>query len=292
MTRAENCKNCEGKLTGRFCHQCGQRDYEPNIAILALARDAFEEIFELDGRTLRSIPALFFYPGLLIKEYIRGRRQRYSSPIRVYLFALLVGFFAFNYAGSRGFEHYASFLESQPVELQGGKLVFVLAKASGQEGSRDTTVEIDVSPKSGGVDGVAVTQLKKLEGMNQRQAAKILLGGFFDQAPTVVNLLIPVFALFLKVLFRKRLYVEHLLFSLNLHSLGLIFFGISAAMGVIWLWLLAFLGLLVHLILGMSRLYGESRPWIGLKVTVLVFGYALLLTGSFVASVLMAVMSI
>jgi len=285
----KKCSDCGVPLVGRYCHECGQRDYDPKIAIWSLFRDLFEEVFELDGRTLRSIPGLLFKPGLLVTEYLAGRRQRYSSPVRIYLFALLFGFVAFNYAGSRGFERYASFLESQPVELEGGKLVFVLAKASGEEGSRDTTAQIDVS---GSGTGAGVEQLQKLEGMNQRQAAKILLGGFFDQAPTVVNLLIPLFAVFLKGLFRRRLYVEHLLFSLNLHSLGLIFFGLAAATGFGLLWALALVGLLAHLVLGTRRLYGESKLWIAVKSGVLVVAYGSVLLLSFVVSVLLAVMAI
>jgi hypothetical protein len=289
VAESEPCPNCGAKRIGRYCHQCGQRDYDPKVAIWSLFRDAFEELFELDGRTLRSIPVLLFRPGVLITEYLAGRRQRYSSPVRVYLFALLFGFFAFNYAGNRGFERYASVLESQPVELDGGKLVFMLAKSAGKPGSTDTKVQIDVSRDG---TGSGVEQLRKLEGMNQRQAAKILLGGFFAQAPTVVNVLIPLFALFLKLMYRRRLYVEHLLFSLNLHSLGLILFGIAAATGLGLLWALAAVGLVVHLILGMGRLYGDTRVWTTLKGGGLLIAYGILLLFSFVGSVLLAVMAI
>jgi hypothetical protein len=292
MTDSPRCKNCDVVIVGRFCHQCGQRDYQPKIAIWSLLRDGLEELFEVDGRMLRTVPSLLFRPGQLISAYLAGRRQSFSSPVRIYLFALLIGFFSFSYAGNRGFESYASFLESQPVQVDGGKLVFVLAKRSSEEGSQDTTVQIDVSSKTGKADGLAVAQLKKLEGMNQRQAAKILLGGFFDQAPTVVNLLIPVLGLLLKLLFRKRLYVEHLLFSLNLHSLGLLFFGISAAVGRPWIWLFALVAMLTHLFVGMHYLYGEPKRWVGLKGLALVLGYLCLLIGSFVISVLLAVMNI
>ena len=69
--------------------------------IFSLLRDFFQEIFEVDGWLLRTLPALFLWPGTIVKTFLGGRRQRYSSPVRIYLFALVIAF-CFNYASSRG----------------------------------------------------------------------------------------------------------------------------------------------------------------------------------------------
>ena len=51
-----------------------------------------------------------------------------------------------------------------------------------------------------------------------------------DQMPRLMFLLLPVFALLLKAFFRDRLYFDHLIFSLHLHSAA---FVISARLGCV-----------------------------------------------------------
>ena len=279
------CSNCEIQLLGTYCHQCGQRDYEVRVNIRVLLKDAFTEIFEVDGRLIRTVPALFLRPGELIQSYLVGHRQRFSSPIRVYLFALLMGFLAFGYAGNRGVETYASTLESKPVELNDGKLQFEYA--SKDDKLKNYYVQIDVGSEDS--SKYLNRQLRKLEGMNQRQAADILIGGFFDSAPTMVNLLVPLLALLLKGVHRRRVYVEHLLFSLNLHSIGLLVFGVAAIVGTLWSWTIAGLVCLLHFGIGIGRLYPEDIKWTLGKVLLVLTAYAGLLIGAFVLIILMMV---
>lgn len=47
----------------------------------------------VDSRLTQSLPALLFRPGLLSKEYLRGRRQRYLDPIRMFITITVLYFF-------------------------------------------------------------------------------------------------------------------------------------------------------------------------------------------------------
>jgi hypothetical protein len=88
------CKNCDGPLIGPFCHVCGQGADLHHRSILHLIYEAFEGLFELDGRLWRTLPALFFRPGGLARDYIEGRIVRHIPPFRCFLVALVVFIFA------------------------------------------------------------------------------------------------------------------------------------------------------------------------------------------------------
>ena len=93
------CPNCQAPLTGVYCAACGQHNIDLERPIWSLAGELIRETFELDGRTARTLKALFRHPGLLTCEYVAGRRRHYVSPLRLYLvisiaFFVVVAWFA------------------------------------------------------------------------------------------------------------------------------------------------------------------------------------------------------
>ena len=92
------CHNCGAELQGHFCHVCGQNSDTHKRSILHLIWEAIETTFELDGRLFRTVPALFFRPGTLARDYIDGRIVRHVPPFRTFLVALLIFIFAAEHA--------------------------------------------------------------------------------------------------------------------------------------------------------------------------------------------------
>jgi hypothetical protein len=92
------CANCEAVLQGPFCHVCGQNADTHKRSILHLGWEAFEDLFHLDGRLLRTLPDLFFRPGRLAKDYMESRIARHVPPFRTFLVALLLFIFAAEHA--------------------------------------------------------------------------------------------------------------------------------------------------------------------------------------------------
>lgn len=89
------CANCEAVLHGRWCHACGQRRSEPGDRTLRhLVGQAAEALTDLDSRFWRSLRTLMLQPGRLSADYLAGRRQRWLSPISLFLLANLVYFLA------------------------------------------------------------------------------------------------------------------------------------------------------------------------------------------------------
>lgn len=94
-TEVTTCSNCETPLQGRFCHRCGQVADTWHRPIWSLFSEVLEGVFGMDGRLWRTIPALLFRPGHVTRNYLSGKRQRYIPPFRMFLFASLIFFLAF-----------------------------------------------------------------------------------------------------------------------------------------------------------------------------------------------------
>jgi len=60
-----------------------------------------ESYLSLDGRVPRSVVALLFRPGFLTREWLAGRRVRYSSPLHLCLWTA-IAFVAASLVGTRG----------------------------------------------------------------------------------------------------------------------------------------------------------------------------------------------
>lgn len=87
------CGNCHESVEGRFCANCGQEDRTYLLSLTELIGDFFGELTNLDSRFFRSMKPLLFRPGWLTLEYMRGRRQHYFPPIRMYIIISLLFFF-------------------------------------------------------------------------------------------------------------------------------------------------------------------------------------------------------
>lgn len=87
------CANCETTLQGPVCHTCGQVDDEYHRPVHGLASEIFEGLTALDGRVLRTLPALLFRPGRVTRAFLKGKRARYMPPFRLYIIASLTFFF-------------------------------------------------------------------------------------------------------------------------------------------------------------------------------------------------------
>jgi Protein of unknown function (DUF3667) len=86
------CPTCGSSRTGPFCAQCGERflDARDLSAAHFFRAHLVHEFFEIDGRSARSLRSLFARPGELARDFVAGRRQRITSPLRLYLIAYLL----------------------------------------------------------------------------------------------------------------------------------------------------------------------------------------------------------
>lgn len=96
--KGKPCANCGAPLEGPYCHACGQNSDTHHRSIGHLIIEAIEGMFHLDGRLARTLPLLFFKPGVLAKDLMEGRIARHAPPFRTFLVALLLFIFAAEFA--------------------------------------------------------------------------------------------------------------------------------------------------------------------------------------------------
>lgn len=95
LRKENNCLNCGAIVNGRFCANCGQENLEPKQNFWGLFTHFIYDVFHFDGKFFETLRLLLFRPGYVPKEYIKGKRQSFLDPIRMYLFTSAVFFLIF-----------------------------------------------------------------------------------------------------------------------------------------------------------------------------------------------------
>lgn len=289
---ARPCPNCGTRVDDRFCPRCGQANRERLVSFRSIVRDAVEDQFSLGGALPRTLGALLFRPGRLTRDYVEGRVARYVAPFRLYLVASLVFFVAISFVVE--FDRSWGWLKPSVPEQVGTQPA---GAGTSDVPGRFVLVQLGVDPATvpGWLKPAARYYLGKeaeLNRMPPREGARVLYEATWRNVPRALFLAVPLFALFLKGLYRRRLYVEHFVFVLHLHALGFLLATVALLLRPWWLAAALGLWLLVYPLLAMRRVYAQSWPWTAAKYATLLAAYSamglLLVAGVLVAAVLTA----
>jgi len=96
-----HCENCGAKLAGPHCAQCGQAAIDYRRSFRHVIVDVLDSFLNWDSKFFATIGLLIVKPWRLTNEFLAGKRVRYLHPLRLYLLASILFFFAVNY-GARG----------------------------------------------------------------------------------------------------------------------------------------------------------------------------------------------
>src|SRR5438105_7834442 len=96
-----HCQNCGAELTGPHCAQCGQAAIDYRRSFRHVIVDVLDSFLNCDSKFFATIGLLIVKPWRLTNEFLAGKRVRYLHPLRLYLLASILFFFAVNY-GARG----------------------------------------------------------------------------------------------------------------------------------------------------------------------------------------------
>ena len=83
-----SCPNCDAKLTGRFCANCGQDCGNLRFDTRFMLAEGVRQIAGWDGALVRTMTGLWSNPGGLARDYVEGRRRSYLNPARFCLVSL------------------------------------------------------------------------------------------------------------------------------------------------------------------------------------------------------------
>lgn len=301
------CHNCQAPTGGNFCQNCGQETHLHPASAREFLHEFVGHYVALEGKLLGTLWRLLFRPGLLTNEYVAGRRVRFVQPLRLYL-TLSVLFFAllkFTHGGAIQFNDDAKQDSAQvapadaKVEVEGEQRRKPAAGAASAPGhaapaagkvaaGEDVDGDIDDADIARWADRVPglTKRWQHFEHLSSAEKSKVIGDGFYHYAPYALFLMMPVFALYLKLLYlgSGKRYGEHLLFALHSNAFAFIMLGAMMLIehgGVkflLWLWLLAYLPW------AMRRVYQRGRRatawrWLALMtVYTVTIGIGLLLS--------------
>ena len=92
-----HCENCGAPLTGHYCAQCGQAAVDYRRSFRHVIADVLDSFLNWDSKFFATIALLIFKPWRLTNEFLAGKRVCYVNPLRLYLLASILFFFAVNY---------------------------------------------------------------------------------------------------------------------------------------------------------------------------------------------------
>jgi hypothetical protein len=279
--------------------------------------DVMDSVLNIDARIVHTLLPLYFKPGKLTLDYFDGKRARYVTPFRLVFFLAIIAFFATQLMLRSNFVHYVQF-DTPPVAG-----VALSTKTPADTDTQDTHFangdikfgdkvfwnrqtkpwrlawlpdfandSLNDSIENARINLHAMNSGNRIEAMG---AARRLMGGVFAVAPQVLFVLLPVFALLLKIfyVFRRRMYMEHLIVAMHSHAFIMLSMLVLLALDLLRQWLAhaavlgSTLGLLhaavwiwlfVYLFMMQKRVYRQGWFMTTLKYCSIGFFYTLLVT--------------
>ena len=274
------CPNCGAMLMGEYCASCGQSAMDMQRPFWTLIKDVLDNVFSLDGRLWRTVPALIFRPGHVTRSYLDGKRARYVPPFRLFLiasvlfFLVLFGIFE-GQDWMEGEDLSVTSTVAQITDLTVGETV--VSDVEGfedifdEEGAFDRAaaeVFAENLAASGAFEDTEMTPerlVDRMEAMSGRTVSRAELFGAIQRwAPRLSFLLLPFYMILLAMMhfWMRRVYIyDHLVVALHLQTylygsatLAMLFAFVSPG----WAWGIFGVSLPVYLFLMLGRSYGTN----------------------------------
>jgi len=88
------CLNCGHPLTGheKFCPECGQKNKGSKITFGSFVREVFNGFISLDAKVWTTLIPLVTKPGKVSRDFIDGKRARYTNPFQFYISVSIIFF--------------------------------------------------------------------------------------------------------------------------------------------------------------------------------------------------------
>ncbi len=302
------CKNCETHFNGKFCPECGQaiKDYDKPFGFIFY--NFLGDFFSFDTRFIRSFGSLLVKPGFLTFEYFNGRRVKYAPPFRIFIFVSFVMFLLLQIYTNRGLTKVldAELSDKNLFSIDSVSAMAVDSILSQVKVEMDSTqaenlnfhIDMetfrDTRDLRNGLNKFAVSLEKKLETeTNSKKREKLqeyirlcrspeqAVARILEYMSWAFFLLLPVFALILKLAYirRKQYYMRHLIFSIHIHSFVFVILSLIVGLYLItnvnlkFVSTILFLSVPVYFILALKKFYGQSYGKVVLKFFAVSFLY-------------------
>jgi len=306
--KEKECLNCNAIVHGRYCSVCGQENIEPKESVWHLVTHFFNDITHFDGKFFSTLKLLIFKPGFLSTEYRIGRRASYLNPIRMYIFTSAVFFLLFfslydfkekfsntkfngytseqlekmdsaefkkftrGYDSTRVFTPKSFRIYSDSLRKTTG--LSLTSKNYKTKEEYDSVLNLGIKKHNWLERKIIYKQIKINQKYNfdQDVITREIINTFIHSFPQMLFISLPLFALFLKLLYVRRkqfFYLNHAIFSVHIYIFTFFILLIlmlinqaTANYSSTWLnWVIAlfYIWIFVYLYKAMRNFYGQRR---------------------------------
>lgn len=225
-----DCLNCGAEVKDTYCPSCGQPNYETRESFRHIMTHFLTDYLHLDEKFFSSLKHLLLKPGFLTNKYNSGQRTKYVHPFRLYIFITIV-FFIIQSTGKpiKTPKKLADVVDTSQLDSteQQEYNDINLQYSEFDSFNVDTSVEQylakqELLPDSA-KDSYIQSYFRKKEILAKQQDFNLnekIMENFKHNIPKMMFLMLPLYALILYVLFRKKklYYVEHFYHAVFLHS--------------------------------------------------------------------------
>jgi hypothetical protein len=228
---ARCCPNCQAPARDKFCSLCGETLTVHSPTAGEFFHEFIGHYIALEGKLWRTLRLLMTRPGQLTTDYLRGRRVPYIDPLRLYLTLSLVMFGLIKLYGvdlpqitfdDKSFG--ASYSHAMPgLTRNDGEFPVATLAIKGKSDAGDMTVA-EVLTRLGSINQTWTRNAQRFMGAPPEQKAEIVNHGFVANLPYMLIGALPLFALYLKVIWRRsgRHYGDHLVFALHVTAFAFV----------------------------------------------------------------------
>ncbi len=263
------CRNCNANINGPYCHSCGQKAAHLHKPIWELAEDMLHSVLHWDGRLGLTLRQLFLRPGRMTLDWVNGQQVRYVPPIRLFIFIslLLVAVLAFSDVALVRVNSTVSPIDQTPMNCmidawhKNVKLMDYDCVDENDQTKKIKTINIngtntelfflslipkqlplnnlieDSDIKTKNEDKKSIDFVKKVqEIVNEINRNPKVANDLISHSITRFMIIaVPLMAIILKLFYirRKKYLVEHILFSLHVHTF--FFLGLLICLVLAWI---------------------------------------------------------
>ncbi len=305
------CKNCHTHFNGNYCPECGQgvKDLDKPFGFIFI--NFVGDMFAFDTRFFRTIKDLLFKPGYLTKQFFEGKRVRYATPTRLFILSSFILFFLLQIYSNRILNRvidapvttenimvsdYTSVAYSDSLmadinstldssEIAVPDINLNLEAFTNKQNIREGLLELsnqmeeELHKEEDPEEKAKLREQIRLIRTPDQAIAKILRymsWAFF--------LLLPVFALILKLFFirQKQYYFRHLVFSIHFHTFIFFIYIILVSLQLMFNDIPSFISLFfvstlpVYFIVALKKFYDQNIIKVILKFFGITMMYSLL----------------
>jgi hypothetical protein len=307
---SRRCANCGAEAAENYCPRCGQETHDLHRSLAGILGEMLDALAGWDGKIPRTLWLMVRRPGALTTEFLAGRRARYLRPLRLYLMTSVLFFVSLSLLRRQEDPVASGAARSgAPAQVNSGA-GGISASAGSRGGIRldpgaDALIERHRNDR-GAVGSPAwlkrrfVGGLARIKDLPKAEQQRVLRDAFAARAPNMVFVLLPVFALLLRALYRRApvFYAEHFVFALHNHAFAYLALTVARAtsvwlgpVGLSELTIVPLLWMPVYFFVSMRRVYGGSRVRTLGKLLALGVTYGAILFAATIATMVISLLS-